>query len=111
MEIKDTDYTISPNQKAEVKVSIKDTKNRNGLYQVTFWVESVEYSNQGRVTQNLKVQVKEDRFSIMDIPFLMPGTVIMIVIIAIAGVFMFFRRSRRRIYKRGELTDDIEFEV
>lgn len=105
VEIEETQYTISPNQKAEVELKIKDTKNENGLYQVTFWVESVDYSNQGRVTRNFRVQVKEDRFSIDDIPFLIPGAVLIVVAIAIGAGFMFLRKRRSR---KRELNEDIE---
>jgi len=108
VELKETDYSISPHQKAEIEFTIKEKKNRNGLYTVTFWVEDKELTNQGRITQNYQVQAKEDTFSLDDIPFLIPGAVILVLIVLIVLGYFFLKRRRER---RIPLDDDIEIVV
>lgn len=108
IEFKETDYSISPYQKAEIEFTIKEKKNQNGLYTVTFWVEEKELTNQGRVTQNFQVQAKEDTFSLDDIPFLIPGAIILVLIIFVILGYLFIRRRRNR---RIALDEDIELEV
>jgi len=108
IEIEETDFSISPFQKAEIEFTLTEKKNQNGLYTVTFWVEEKEQTNQGRITRDFAVQAKEKKFALKDIPFIIPGIVILTLALLIVLGFLFVRRRRNR---RREFDTDLDIEV